>query len=363
MRNRPDTIITRNTFGCDFTVQIPESWDQPVRVLQLTDPQLIDSSQRRKDSKMSVDAIKAWAPENFDAQCANHIRSLITQTKPALMLVTGDIVYGRYDDEGTALSWFAEFMDSFGIPWAPVFGNHDNESAIGVDRQCEMFENKKYCLFKRGEVTGNGNYSVGVAVGERLIRVFHMLDTNGCSETDDPKVMKEVGLFPDQLELVEKNTERIREAVGDYVDAFLAFHIPHSLFPEAERTKGYVTEERQYYRLGVDVEAQDGDYGFKLDGVNAFETETDLAEFAKKNHIEGIFIGHHHNTSTTIHYKGLTLVYGLKTGQYDSYIPGNIGGTLITLYNGTYSVLGISSMCSYGPVPSGAQRYKGFFVQ
>jgi len=361
--DRTDIKIGKDSFGCDFTVLLPaEMAGQPIRILQLTDPQLIDSSQRREDCRMSPEAVKAWAPENFDAQCANHIRSLIAQTNPALIIITGDIVYGRYDDNGSALTWFADFMDSFRIPWAPVFGNHDNESAAGVDRQCRIFEEKPYCLFKRGTVTGNGNYTVGIAVGDRLIRVLHMLDSNGCVDTDDPAVMKEAGLFPDQIQLVARNTGRIRRATGEMVGAFMAFHIPHSVFTEAERAKGYVTDERYYYRIGVDVPALDGDFGFKLDAADAFDTQVDLPAFAKENDIEGIFIGHHHSTATVIHYQGLTLVYGLKTGQYDSYIPGNIGGTLITLYQGTFSVLNVSSLCSYGPVPADFRGFQKLFV-
>ena len=86
-----------------------------------------------------------------------------------------------------------------------------------------------------------------------------------------------------------------------------------------------------------------------------------LGDFAERNFIDGIFIGHHHNTATVISYKGLKLVFGLKTGQYDSYIPGNIGGTLITLWSNEYTVLNVSSCCPYGPVPVGELRYKGFF--
>lgn len=357
------STILKDHLGCDFCVQLPaDRAATPVKILQITDPQIIDASQRRPDCRFTPDTVAAYAPENFDIQCGNHIRSLITQTKPDMIFITGDIVYGRYDDNGTALAWLVRLMDSFGIPWAPVFGNHDNESAIGVTYQCSLFENAAHCMFKRGNVTGNGNYTVGVAVGDQLIRAIHMLDSNGCSHSDDPSVMPQVGIFPDQFALVERNTQAIREATGRTVPAFLAFHIPHAIFAEAERAKGYVTIDRFYYVIGVDVEARDGDFGFKLDGVNDFSTEVDMVPFARANGIEGIFIGHHHNTSICLHYQGLTLVYGLKIGQYDSYIPGNLGGTLIQLLGDTFTVNNISSCCPYGPVPPSAQRYKNFFV-
>ena len=356
--------ILKKTMGCDFVVELPEyRKGKPISILQITDPQIIDSSQRHSTCTFSEHRVKAWAPENFDRQCGNHIRSLIEQTKPDLIFITGDIVYGRYDDNGTALKWITELMDSFSVPWAPVFGNHDNEAAIGVDYQCGLFENAEYCLFERGGVTGNGNYTVGVAVGEELVRVIHMLDSNGATDSTDPSVMKKKGIYNDQFALIERNTEAIRAAVGKDIPAFMAFHIPHAIFHEAEIAKGYVTPERFYYVIGVDTEAKDGDFGFKQDSCDAFDTEVDIAEFSKRNSIDAIFIGHHHNTATVINYRGLKLVFGLKTGQYDSYVPGNIGGTHITLLSDEYLVSMVSSLCPYGPVPSDEMRYKGFFQE
>jgi hypothetical protein len=173
--------------------------------------------------------------------------------------------------------------------------------------------------------------------------------------------MKEKGIFPDQFELVRKNTEAIRKSAGHDVPAFLAFHIPHYIFYEAERKKGYIAPDRFYYVIGVDVPALDGDFGFKHDSCDAFETETDMLSFCKENNVEAIFIGHHHNTATVINYEGIKLVFGLKTGQYDSYIPGNIGGTLINLLGSEYTVTNDSSCCPYRPVPREQKKYKEFF--
>ena len=356
--------ILKDTLGCDFVVALDASRrGEDIKILQISDPQIIDSSQMRTPDELAPDVALAYAPENFDSQCANHIRSLVAQTNPDLIFMPGDIVYGRFDDNGTALRRFVDFMESLCIPWAPVFGNHDNESKIGVAAQCAMFENAEYCLFKRGNVSGNGNYTVGISVGGELIRALHMLDSNGCRHSEDESVVKVKGIKDDQFELVERTTASIRKACGKSVPAFLSFHIPHSIFVEAEQAKGYVTPERYYYIIGVDVEAKDGDFGFKLDSADGIDTNVDMLEFTKKNDIDGIFIGHHHNTSTVINYKHLKLVYGLKTGQYDSYIPGNIGGTLITLKNDGYIVYNISSCCRYGAVPEHAERYENFFLK
>ena len=130
---------------------------------------------------------------------------------------------GSGNGKSNKFKGLVNFMDSFNIPWAPVFGNHDHESKMGVTWQCEQFENCEYCLFKRGDVSGNSNYTVGIAIGDSLIRVIHMLDSNGCCSCDDPSVVKIEGIYSDQLELVANNTARIRLAQKRAVPAFAAF--------------------------------------------------------------------------------------------------------------------------------------------
>ena len=144
--------IIENALGCDFVVDLSASRGKgQVRVLQLTDPQMIDTTQivdgtsLPSDDHISESEMKAWRAENFDCQCGNHIRSLVAQTNPDLIFITGDLVYGRYDNDGSALRWLASLLDSFCIPWAPVFGNHDNECRLGVNWQCEQLERSRYC--------------------------------------------------------------------------------------------------------------------------------------------------------------------------------------------------------------------------
>lgn len=338
--------------GCDFVVQLPESRKGTnIKILQLTDMQIIDAAQRRRPDRIRPDEIAAWSSDKFDVMCGNHIRSLVAQSSPDLILLTGDIVYGSFDDAGTTFRYICELMDSFKLPWAPVFGNHDNESFKGVAWQCEQFENCEYCLFKRGNVSGNGNYTVGVAVGNTLVRVIHMLDSNGCCSCDDPAVVKVEGIYPDQLELIKSNTARIRLAQKREIPAFVAFHIPVDCFREAERAKGYRKEEEDKYVIGVDVPAKDNDFGFAYETHRVIKTNN-FCEFLQSQNINGVFVGHFHSTCYCISYKGVAWTFGLKTGQYDYHIPYQLGGTLITLTGNDFSVNAIQSLLPCGAMPT-----------
>ena len=356
---------TENTVfdGCDFVVALPQNRKDNIRILQITDTQIIDASQRRYPDRIRADEISAWAPENFDKQCGDHIRSLVAQSTPDLIIITGDVVYGSFDDSGRTLRWICNLMDSFEIPWAPVFGNHDNESKMGVTWQCEQFTQSKYCLFKRGNVSGNSNYTVGIAKGDELIRIIHMLDSNGCKDGDDPSIIKTPGIYNDQLAMISGNTERITKAQGKNVPAFLAFHIPTEQFLEAERKKGYAQDNDDRYVIGVNVPAKDGDFGFRYKiHSNIFKTEVDFIDFLKAQFVDGVFVGHVHGACSKIKYKEISWVYGLKTGQYDSHIPGGTGGTEITLDNYSFSVRHLPSLVHPAPMPEKAPMFKNFFA-
>jgi hypothetical protein len=349
--------------GCDFVVRLSgDRINTKIKILQLTDTQVIDASQRRTADRIRPDEIIAWDPKNFDAQCGNHIRSLVAQTKPDLIILTGDIVYGSFDDNGTTLDWFCDLMDSFKIPWAPVFGNHDNESQKGVDWQCARLKRSAYCLFERGNVSGNSNYSVGIAIKDDLIRIIHLVDSNGCKGGNDSKIIKTAGIYDDQLELIRSNTEKSGRAQNKNVPAFMAFHIPISCFKTAETAKQYQTDTRELYSIGVDVPALDGDFGFKLDRYNTIEVGDEFISFLHSQHIEGVFVGHYHSNCTCIDYENVKWVFGLKTGQYDYHIPGQLGGTLITLENEGFSVSHVPALVHYAPMPIRAKMFHDFFA-
>ena len=339
--------------GCDFVVRLERSRQgTPIKLLQITDMQFIDAIQKRTPDRLGTDEDIAWHPNNFMAQCGNHITSLIVQTKPDLIFITGDIVYGSFDDTGSTLEWFCSFMDSFEIPWAPTFGNHDNESAKGVDWQCAQFEKSKHCVFQRGNVSGNSNYSVGIAVEDALVRVLHMIDTNGCHDTNQAHVISKAGIYPDQFALIKEKTKSIRKAQGKPIPAFMAFHIPTESFRIAEEKKGYKNQDHPFYTIGVDVPASENDFGFCYETFTPIKTECDFIDFLHEQNINGVFAGHCHKICTCINFRDICFVFGLKTGQYDYHLPGNVGGTLITLDKEDFSVMHIPSLVPYAPEPS-----------
>ena len=311
----------------DFEVNI-ESGREAV-ILQLTDPQIMDAVQSRE--YLDVKKEEFWAPCLMNKRLFIDLRNLIEGVKPDLILLTGDLVYGKYDDEGTSFKKFADFMDSFGIPWAPVFGNHDNESAKGADWQCSYFESCENCLFKQRTLTGNGNYSIGIVQGGELKRVIFMLDSNGCGAMSDATFgnghsKKSGGFGDDQIAWYTGAAEKINRDFKDIKYTF-AFHIQPAAFEDAfYNTYGFVNggevDEANNLKspLNIDEREDKRDTDFGYIGRNLktpWDQDKAVYNGMKALGADSILVGHEHCNSASVVYDGVRFQYGQKIGEYD----------------------------------------------
>ena len=78
-------------------------------ILNITDVHLADIGERVKQGNETLKTLDA----------------LIRDVNPDLITVTGDIVCE--DATYHSIRRFTDFMESFDLPWAPIFGNHDDE--------------------------------------------------------------------------------------------------------------------------------------------------------------------------------------------------------------------------------------------
>lgn len=329
---------TANYADYDLDYVMDFNTDRPLRVLQLTDTQIIDSAQSRTPDRLGVTQKTAWAPDQIYNNVLRYIIKAVNDTKPDLILLTGDIIFGEFDDNGACLTALVDCMDSLQIPWAPVFGNHDNESMMGVAWQCRQLEESPYCLFeRRNELGGNGNYSIGIAKNGQLQRVIFMMDSNGCSRTPDinkDEVKTTVGFTDAQMNWLKDMGLQVNELAGKTIPSFVGYHIPTQEVLLAAENAGYQSgtdSAKITYTIGVDVAAQFGDSGYKGDQILYDMHDNDgLLEVMKQIGTDGAFFGHVHLNSTSVLYEGVRWTFGLKTGSYDN-CPVVMGGTLIML--------------------------------
>ncbi len=306
----------------DFIVEVPADRD-PV-VLQLTDTQIIYAENARP-GRDGVH-VNDWAKRNKDIRCYNYLRETIEAVNPDLIIMTGDNVYGEFDDNGEALTYLVEFMESFDIPWAPIFGNHDNESKMGVDWQCEQFEKAEHCLFEQKTLTGNGNYSVGIVQGGEIKRVFYMLDSNGCGNVSDESLAnghttRDTGFGRDQIEWYTTQIGILKEASPDTKISF-AYHIQQSIFELAYAQYGFnenTSSDNPIYvdRLIGKAEDDFGHIGSQLKGE--WDADYSVWNGMKALGVDSVFVGHEHCISASVVYQGVRFQFGQKSTEYDRY--------------------------------------------
>lgn len=239
------------------------------------------------------------------------VKRLVDKTRPDLIVLTGDnISNGSGEDVLTA---FISLMDSFEIPWAPVFGNHDPNSKVPMLDICAALEKSEYCLFKTGNLKDRfGNYFYNLEIDGNVIRSLIFMDSEKEGFTEE-----QVGWYKDTVTEI-KNVE------GHTVPSFVFFHIP---IPEtASAHQKYKDDPTVGSGKQVDeVRVQDLDYGF-------FSAVKELCS------TDALFFGHDHRNNTFIEYEDVLFCYGRKTGITVYFEPGTVGANLITVTADNFGV-------------------------
>ncbi|KAI9064007.1 Metallo-dependent phosphatase [Trametes sanguinea] len=91
---------------------------------------------------------------------------MLDAEKPDLVVFTGDQLNGQGSswDSKSVLAKFAKAVTQRGIPWAAVFGNHDDEDGASREAQIKYMQGLPYSLVEAGpkDIHGVGNYILKV---------------------------------------------------------------------------------------------------------------------------------------------------------------------------------------------------------
>ena len=273
-------------------------------------------------------------------------------------------------------------MNSFRIPWAPVFGNHDGEAKnIDKDYLAEVMigdgynpSKGNYCLMRKGPKNlGDkedendkrvGNYVILVKEkgSNKVAHSFFMMDTGRTQLTDT------------QISWYGQNVATLQKYYGD-VKSTLVIHIPLSQYYYAYM-EGYDTEKKEWISAYKDRGAYGDCYEDVCCNKSKFSTLSEMVksdeyrtvreyngnrfntrkyeEYFLKNGVpkeDGMFVaiksfdstktvvcGHDHLNCFYAPYDGVDLVYSLKNGMGSGYKVGRNGGTVLTITEGKAKV-------------------------
>lgn len=262
-----------------------------------------------------------------DKKALNAVAAMLTAEKPDLVIITGDMAYPVPFQAGTfnnslSSQMLIELLETLGVYYAVVFGNHDSEFYGTHDREAvaELWGNPdlKYSLFQKGpeDIDGVGNYVIKVKNSAGIVKnAFFLLDSNAYTDGDVLGIQwKYDNIHDNQIAWYKANVEAI-DAANKAIDSsypmfnsLAFFHIPLEEFGMAwneYRENGYKPTENVTYVEGYLHE--DGEKSYcGIYPEQMFETMLELGS------TKGVFCGHDHINNAIIRYKGINLVYGMS---------------------------------------------------
>ena len=289
------------------------------------------------------------------------IDELIKKTNPDLITISGDLAWAR---QFASYKHLCDLIESYGIPWAPVWGNHDNENMdeywaphgeyeyitdlnyllddnlmTGLDDLENLVSTYENCLFQKGaEEMGSGNYVISIEENGTPITGIFMMDAHIKDTYTDANgnEFKEDGSLNEEQKIWYEYRIRSMKELG-YKDSILILHQPiHAYkiaFNEAFNFE-YSPNAVPWQESADDkywTEGYEDSFGVNHDGVYGDVDDGVLELLKEYDHTKYVVVGHNHMNNFVINYQGITLAYALKTGMGCYWEQNLSGGTVIRI--------------------------------
>lgn len=292
---------------------------------------------------------------DLNTETLNNIKLIVEREDPDLVLFAGDNSFDIKSeaDMRTYITNMVSYIESKKIPWAHVYGNHDDEHAIRdsailtKEQQQKIYEEFEYCISKDvkygyngEEIFGVGNYVLPVLTNDGSKIAFNIwaLDSGQSKyfypSGGDPDdlfitVKGESNGFYGHYEGMEKNqvdwyyeTSKLLEKYngGETIPAMLYQHIP-------------LQESFYAYKLGTNIT------GTKGENVSAHPRNVGLfAAILERGDVQLIAHGHDHKNDFAADYKGVTFAYTACIGTLEYHDDSMVGGRVVNFSTKTGKV-------------------------
>ncbi|KAK6355299.1 hypothetical protein TWF696_004409 [Orbilia brochopaga] len=186
-----------------------------------------------------------------DPRTIEFIRKIIDEEKPDLAVLTGDQVNGETaPDAQTALFKVAEMFISAKIPYATIYGNHDDEGDLKRHELMTLTQTLPYSLSEPGPdtVPGVGNYVLEIMShkSNHPAVTLYFLDSHSYSP-DEKNHPGYDWIKPEQIKWFKGEHERLQPSVRQYTYSHLQMAFIHIPLPEyASKNNMRVGEWREY---------------------------------------------------------------------------------------------------------------------
>lgn len=178
-----------------------------------------------------------------DPRTLEFVGRILDSEKPDLVVLSGDQINGETSpDAQTAVFKFAELFVKRSIPYALIFGNHDDEGSLSRAALMSMMDTLPYSLSEAGPATvdGVGNYIVEVlarGTSHDSALTLYLLDTHAYSP-DESRFHGYDWLKRSQIDWFRERAQTLRtsSAHKDYAHIRLNMAFVHIPLPEYRDT-------------------------------------------------------------------------------------------------------------------------------
>jgi len=289
--------------GCLQTGQAQQSTlkfnaDGKFKIVQFTDIHYIHNNPK---SAVSIERIN----EILDAE------------KPDLVMLTGDIIYGKPTEEG--LRFVLKQIADRKIPFACMFGNHDDEQGLTRAELFDIIKTVPYNLTSTTDgLSGVTNFILPVKNkgGNKDMTILYCIDSHAYSSIEGIKGYDYIKF--DQIQWYREHSKAYaKQNGGKPVPSLAFFHIPLPEYNQAAADETAIL------------------IGSRKEKACAPELNSGLfASMKEMGDVMGVFVGHDHDCDYAVLWKGILLAYGRYTGGDTVYNNLPNGGRIIELTEG-----------------------------
>ncbi|MGN1442264.1 MAG: metallophosphoesterase family protein, partial [Acutalibacteraceae bacterium] len=212
-------------YTASYAQEIEKQPGKDFVILNITDVQLEDYEVYGKNGELAK----------------NTIDKLVSDVNPDLITMTGDNGWGTM-----AYLELIRQIDSYGIPWAPIMGNHDGQGILSEFWGAYKFYEAENCLFRFGPFDmGYGNYVINITENGHVIHTIFMMDTHSSAtfRTEEGKESGYDHLWANQLEWYKWVIDGVAKQEDRTVESSVFFHIPVCEYQDAWDAAVIETEE------------------------------------------------------------------------------------------------------------------------
>lgn len=225
-----------------------------------------------------------------------NMNAVLDAEKPDFVVITGDLVYA--DKVADAIRELLEPITSRNLPFATVFGNHDEQFDLTLPQIYDNIRTYPGCLMPDRGDQFSPDYTLELLSqdGSRVASVLYFLDSHSGSR------IKNTGKYDwiksNQIEWYREQSDKATVANGgEPLPSLAFFHIPLPEYAYAE------------------TDMSSGLVGTKGEDICSPKLNSGLfCAFKEKNDVIGVFCGHDHDNDFAVKYFDVLLAYGRYSG-------------------------------------------------